>query len=453
MWMRDTLQDLGSGAFGPASELAQLMACALGAAVRGAVAGPAADVLTTRYVPERDPDARHDLAVLGMGTVLAASSGLGTRGLDPRTVAEWGRQIAAREGAMGAGALARVNPLYLDFEPVDPLPFVVTVLADGPDPAAAAAFLSGPAVWGVLLTRSWEDCGTSLQRLVASAGTLEGPAGEEVVRGGLEALGAGLDDGNADDWPVERAAANAVSPALAEGLAAHIPLAGEVLMAGYDGALPTADGALLRGLGYVTLDRTAAGVVERALGEWVTVQPVPVWTSGPPPLLPAIVVPNAYLAVQDYGQRLAHALSELDLKQEADDRAFLWNMTLGLVADLAPGPWGVAAGLLADYVAMGLDLDGTWDSPGDHGLRFAPTLPTAEDLAGLTPEEWTVVDRMARMAQGSFDGAQQALGKTLPPVPHENPWWEPVRNAVMPGPVDAVDLLRGRRVPHVSPIR
>jgi hypothetical protein len=453
MWMRDTLQDLGSGAFGPTSELAQLMACSLGAAVRGGATGPVAEVLATRYVPEWDQDTRHDLAVLGMGTVLAANASLGTRGLDSRTVAEWGRQIAAREGAMGAGALARVNPMYLDFVPVDPLPFVVTVLADGSDPASAAAFLNGNSVWEVVLSRQWEDDETSLQALVASAGALEGPEGEAVVRGGLEALGARLEDGDAHDWPVNRTAANAVSPALAEGLAAHIPLAGEVLMSGVDGDLPGADSALLRGLGYVTLDRTAAGVVERALGEWVAVQPVPVWTSGPPPLLPAVVVPNAYLAVQDYGQQLAYTLSEIDLQQEAADRAFLWDMTIGLVADLAPGPWGVAAGLLADYVAMGLDLDGTWDSPGDHGLQFAPSLPTAGDLAALTPEEWTVVDRMARMAQGSFEGTQAALGQLTAPVSKEVHWWDPVLSAVTPEPADLVGVLPGHRPHPHSPIR
>ena len=119
-------------------------------------------------------------------------------------------------------------------------------------------------------------------------------------------------------------------------------------------------------------------------------------------------------------------------------------MTVGLAVELAPGPWGKAAGLLVGYVAMGLDLDGSWDSPGDHGLHFAPEIPTAEDLADLTPEEWTVVDRMARMAQGSFDGVQKALGEPLPPVSQETHWWEPLIDVMMPGVGDLLDAGNGR---------
>ena len=310
--MRDLLEALGSGDLGSTSSLARLVAGALGAASRSGGTGQVAQVLAAEYASADDPDDRDDLVVLGMGTVLAASLALGSRGLDRQTVAAWGRQIALRERVLGAASIDRVNPLGDEAAPVDALVAVLAILGDGTDPAAAAAFLSGPSVWGVLLARSWEDCGTSLQGLVASAGTVEGPVGEDVVRGGLEALGARLEDGDADDWPVDRAAANAVTPALADGLAAHASLAGQALMSGGDGDLPAADGALLRGLGYVTLDRTAAEVVERALAQWVTVQPVPAWVSGPPPLLPAVVVPNAYLAVQDYGQRLAHVLSELN---------------------------------------------------------------------------------------------------------------------------------------------
>ena len=239
--------------------------------------------------------------------------------------------------------------------------------------------------------------------------------GEKVVRGGLEALGARLEDGKADDWPVDQAAANAVSPALADALGAHISIAGEVLMSGADGNLPSSDGALLRGLSYVTLDRTAAGAIEAALSQWVSVQPVPVGHRGPPPMLPAVVVPNAYLAVQEYGQRLAYTLHEIELAQEAQDRAFLWNMTIGLAADLAPGPWGMAAGVLVGYVAMGLQLDGTWDSPGYHGLRFAPGVPAPDMMTDLTPEEWTMVDRTARHGTGLLRGCSGGTGDVAAP--------------------------------------
>ena len=444
-WMRDVLQTLGGGDFGPTSALPQLVASVLGTSARGGGTGPVAEVVAAEYTSADDQSGLDDLAVLGMGVVLSASLALGSRGLDPHTVAAWGRQIALREHVLGAASTDRVNPLGDDAEPVDALAAVVAILGSGNAPTAAAGFLNGPSVWSVLLARPWADCGTSLQGLVASAGAVDGPEGEAVVRGGLEALGARLEDGNADDWPVNRAAANAVSPALAQGLAAHASLVGGLLVSGVGGGLPAADGSLLRGLGYVTLDRDAAGVIEGALAQWVSVQPVPTWVSGPPPSLPAVVVPNAYLAVQDYGQRLAYALSELDAKREADDRAFLWNMTFGWAAELAPGPWGKAAALVEGYVAMWLDLDGTWDSAGDQGLRFAPDAPTAADMADLTPDEWTAVDRMARMAQGSFEGVQQALGRPLPPMSPETHWWGPILDMVMPGPGDLLEQVAGTR--------
>ena len=291
VWMRDLLQSLGEGDDGPNSALARTVALSLGVASRDGVrSAPVAEVLGAKYVSADDLNGLDDLAVLGMGTVLAASRALGAGGLAPATVAAWGRQIALRERTVGAAAIDRINPLGQQAAPVDALPLVVAILADGEDPASAAEFLSGPSVWNVLLTRSWDDCGLSLGHLTATAGTVEGPAGEAVVRSGLEALGARLADEDSGDWPVHRATANAVTPALADALAAHVSLAGGVLTASVDGELAAADGAMLRGLGFVTLDRHAAAVVEDALASWVAVQPVPAWTAGPPPPLPTVVV-------------------------------------------------------------------------------------------------------------------------------------------------------------------
>jgi hypothetical protein len=442
VWTREILMQLGEGSYDPDSALARTMALAFGAAVAGG-GSDSAEVLSARFVAERDQDALHDLVVLGMGTVLAASLQLGPRGLAPTTVASWGRQIAAREHATGARAVDRVSPLD-DAPPVDALPLVVAILADRSDPRAAATFLTGSGVWDTVLARAWDDCGVSLRHLVAAAGQVEGLMGESVVRGGLEAMAARLDDGDASDWPVHRATANAVTSALAEGIAVHPSLVGEALTSSADGEVAGTDGALLRGLGFVTLDRSDAAVIETALQQWVTAQPVPEWVAGPPPVLPAVVVPNAYLAVQQYGQDLAYSLNEIESKREADDRAFLWNLTVGLATTLAPGPYGVAAGVVEGYVAMWLGFDGTWD-PGPHdGPTFQPDVPEASSLTGLTPEEWTVVDRMARQAEGAYEEAARALGHVGTPRPPETHWWEPILDA-MPGPADAGDLARVER--------
>ena len=435
--MRETLLVLGDGDFGPESPLARLVALVLGASARaGSASAPVMEVLDTEYVPEWDPETRHDLAVLGMGVVLAASLALGSRGLAAPTVASWGRQISARERAMGAGALTRVSPLSLDVPPVDPLPSVVAILADGPDPAAAAAFLNGRSVWDVLLSRQWDDCGTSVNRLIRNAAAVEGPAGDEAVRGGLAALGAGLaDDGDPDDWTVNRAAAAAVTPALGDALAAHVPVAGDALVAGADGDTDPATGDLLRGLGYLTLDRTAAAVVEQALHRWVLVQPTGLAEDGPLPRLPAIVVPNAYLAVQEYGQRLAHTLHAFEQQQEAEDRSFLWNVTVSFPLSLVPGPWGVAAGVVEEYLAMGLGYDGTWDNGSDRGLTFRPE----EGLASLTPEERRLAAGIAAQARDSFEGTTTVLGRPRPPTSPETHWWGPLVDAVAPAVGDIAE--------------
>ncbi|TFV88318.1 hypothetical protein [Blastococcus sp. CT_GayMR16] len=437
---RDALEHLGGGDYGPQSALARVVALALGAAARNDGTGPVAEVLAAEYTSADDPAGLDDLGVLGMGTVLAASLALGPRGLDPQTVAAWGRQIALRERVLGAASVDRINPLSDVAAPVDALVAVVAILGEGTDPAAGAAFLNRPWVWGVLLARTWEDCGTSLQALVASAGAVEGPAGEAVVRGGLEALGApgGREGGRLAGRPgcgergVDRAGRRT---------AVHVSLAGEVLMSGVDGSLPAADAALLRGLGYVTLDRSASAVVEEALQGWVTAQPVDISGGSSLPQLPAVVVPNAYLAVQNYGQELAYTLHGLEEQREAQDRAFLWTMTVDLAVSLAPGSAGVVLGLLADYAAMGLGYDGTWDNGGFHGLTFEPTA----EIAALTPDEGLAVLGIAEQARDSFERTAGVLGHPAPPTSPQSHWYDPILDAVAPGPADRIEQMEERR--------
>ena len=449
--MRYTLEVLGDGVFGAGSAFARLMAQTLGAAAP-AEATIVRDVLDAEYAPAGDGDARIDMAVLGMGTVLAASLGLGSRGMDPRTMASWGRQIALRDHRLGGTAADRAEAGGGAVGPVDPLAMVVANLVSRHEAAAAASFLEGDAVWTVLVARPWSDGGASLGQLVRSAAAVPGAGGDAAVRGGLEALGARLGDGDAHDWPVDREAASALSPALADALASHVSIAGAALSASSAGRLSASDAAMLRGLGFITLDRQGAAVVAAALERWVGGQPFPDWQLGPPPPYPAIVVPSAYLAVQQYGQQLAHALDEIDLERKAQDRAFLWNMTVGLAVQLAPGPWGVAAGVVADYVAMWTDMDGTWDAGTDRGLVFQPDVSSPRDLMSLTPDEFKTVNALADQAKNSFTGTSAALGVVDVPMSAAKNWWAPIESAATIGPGDLLDIGRDMHG-RVPPIR
>jgi hypothetical protein len=102
---------------------------------------------------------------------------------------------------------------------------------------------------------------------------------------------------------------------------------------------------------------------------------------------------------------------------------------------------------------MELDLDGTWDSSGFHGPEFAPDVPTPEEMAALTPEDWTTVDRMARMAQSAFAGVQQVVGTPESPESSATHWWGPLLDALKPGPSDLIEPLGRRQIPDVSPVR
>jgi hypothetical protein len=333
------------------------------------------------------------------------------------------------------------------------VPVVVSILAGGRDPASAAAFLGVPGVWDVLLSRTWEDRGVALGQMIRTAAEVPDAGGDAIVRRGLESLASGLDDGHVDDWLIPRATADAVSPALADALALHVSVAAAALAGGGEGGLAPADGAMLRGLGLLTVDRESAAVVEAALLRWVTAQPVPVWVSGPPPAFPAIVVPNAYLAVQDYGQKLNYGLNEAASERAAEDRAFFWNITVGLATGLVPGPWGLAAGVVEGYAAMWLGFDGTWDPGTDHGLSFGPAVPDRQALTDLSAEDWSYVNVMADMAENAFAGVTQALGPVHVDVPPATHWWDPIQGMVSVGPGDAVDAYRGHGRVYVPPNR
>jgi hypothetical protein len=368
---RDVLRGLGNGSLSDRSALARVMAAVLGAPVPPGQAAAVARVRDGRLVDPGDHrglDA--DLVALGMGVVLAAGHGDHRAGPPAATVREWGRQIVARERAMGSERIVdrvRLGPAYAP--PGDPLEQVLVRLAEGEDPAPAAGLLRGEPTWTHLLARPWDDDGAAFAALVERAG--EEP-GDVAVRSGLRALAMGLgDDGDPAGWTVDRATAAAVAPALAGAVAAHPEALTGPLVRAAAGA--GEDRTLLRGLGHLGTDPGAARALDRAVADSVARLDA---AAGAGPSDAAVAVAAGHAAVRGYGERLAVALEGFAAQERAEQRAH--------VGDLFLHVGGRFAGPLAAAAVVRFDLDGTWDDgpgpqvTGEDAVRAAGGAPGAE---------------------------------------------------------------------------
>ena len=261
-----------------------------------------------------------------MGMVLAA-----TRSADGpplRTVLAWGRQMLAREHAqagtmIGARAIDRDAPRAGSPLRDDPVALVAERLTRADDPDLAATLPGDRLAWGPeLFARPWNNSGAALVGLVARGGSAPGPVGDVAVPAGLEASA----PASATAIPRTGGSTAAQRPPWhrrsVRRSAGHVTVAAEVLWEGVRGQAGPGAADALRGLGYLTLDEGAAVAVHRALAGWARVQPGPVGAVGPLPLLPEVVVPAAYVAVEEYGQRLAYTLHGYAKKARAERRAW-----------------------------------------------------------------------------------------------------------------------------------
>jgi hypothetical protein len=430
------LTHIGDGVVGSESALARLLATVFGSAPAGGPpGGPLDRVLSAQYVQDAQPDGAPDHVMYGLAAVLRASTALPSGGLRQQTVVGWSRQILARERALlditGGPQYASTGDV------VDSLPEVLGALNHLGSPSAAAAVLSERIAWPLLLGRPWMDGGAALAEVAALAGADAGPEGERATRLGLEALGSGLADGDPDGWTVDRGTAAAVSPALASAVARHVTVATGVLSLGVDGELGGRAGDVLRGLGYLTLDERAEQAVEAALAEWVRAQPVPVELLCGPLPLPVVAVPSAFLAVREYGQRLAHALEGFELQAQAERDERMWQWTVGLLVELPKhAGWGAALGIVEGYAAMALDRDGRWETRPDSGRRFDEADAAGAVLAATPTVGPGVRAVLAGHAQVVFDRTSEALGEPRAPVPEERNLVAPLVEAAAGAAVD-----------------
>jgi hypothetical protein len=418
------LGGLGSHVFDSGPAIATVLASALGAAdPSGPDAPRLRRVLDAVYVSPDDNTGASDVAAVGMAAVLLAGRSLQGGGPRPALVAEWARQMLVREQVQDRDTGTGEQPEGVPQALADPVGLAVTILADQRNPSASAALLDDRDLWQLMLARFWSDGGAALSDVVESAATVAGH-GAHIVRTGLELVGEGLVEGDPSEWTVSRRTVDWVSASLGRAAASQVDLVVDVLSDGSDGV----DGgeSALRGLGYVSADRDAARAVERALIDRLV-------TGADVPPISSVVIAATYLAVQEYGNRLAFALDTLELKDQAENAKSFVDSTWGLAGNIAgeaKGPWQ-ALGLGTDYLQIGIGADGTWDNPIDR----RPTI-TADDAAAAVlawlpaaaPDDAAALAGQARLA---FERTAAALGSPTPVVSPPSDLLEPVQDAAM----------------------
>lgn len=432
------LRFIGGYEEGTTGAVALLLARAFSASsADGSSEEPPGDLLSAARLTRADRNGDVDQLARGIANVMSAAAAIG-RPLRPGVLVQWGRQLIACESVLGREVGSVPFSSGAGAPPADPLTLVVTTLAAQRTSAAVLDLFSAPGAWDVALSRFWPDGAVGLQNAIGLVASTPGEAAAEVTRSGLMALGAGLADGDPGDWTVSPRTAETVAPVMAQAVAGHVQVATDALRVGIDGRLAGGRGDVLRGLAYLTLDRVAAAQVERALLDWARVRPEAVDAAGSTARLLAVAVPAAYVAVEQYGQRLAYAMHGFDEKLAAEGRQTLWNCTVGLLVNALPGVSGAVAGVAEGGLSVLLHTDGTWRNGRDRGLVF-DRRDAADAAAEAAPggRESAALDRQAADA---FARTLTALGLPVPPI-------SPDQDPELPG----LDALSTKRHALVEP--
>ena len=304
---------------------------------------------------------------------------------------------------------------------------------------SAAAPLGEPSAWTALLARAWDDGGAALAGVVALAGAHPGaagaPCGAEWTRGDRRRV---WSTGDPSTGTVDRDVVAAVAPApWALAAAAHVTVATPSLGSRRRRRLSDGTVTVLRGLGYLTVDRSAADAVRTALDGWARVQP-PRPDRDERRLSPLHGHRRAerYVAVQD----TANARLRTGRVRGAGDsrgRERTGRRPPFAARSSSPGPAGIAAGIAAGYVAIALDMDGTWDAAPTGGSPSDPDDATRVALADAmcSDDRTRRFGRHRRQARVVYERRRRSCSATpVPPRHRRRTWWAPLaRRGAGPG--------------------
>lgn len=329
----------------------------------GRAVGGDGSALATPLLDPSDPDPALDAVAVAMGLVLAVPAA------GPGLAAVWGRQLLERERAQGASAVARTTSTS-----PDPVDAALAALVRGADASAAAELLATPDACVAALARSWSDEGSALTAMVELAGT--DTAGGQASRAMLQALGEGLQPGTTRTVTGDPQTLATVREALGELVAAHV---GEVVAALDEvaaGAAPTpAADAGLRGLARLLLLPGQEEVLIRTLADALRAGAA----GGSAP-----EVAGAFVAVQEYAQRVQHALAcaqglvdEVEQQVWFDVGVRLPATIVGEAADKVVPRAGDLVDGVVDALAWVSGSEGSYVPPPDTGLIRTVETPPA----------------------------------------------------------------------------
>jgi hypothetical protein len=373
------------------------------------------------------PAAESDALVAGVAAVLALAAQREAAGPPPGVLLSWGRDLLARERVVGGRPGIGVRPAGMSPTTADPVALVARGLISQRAAGEAVQLLREDGAWAGLLHRAWDDGGALLGELVQLAGTATtaGP----ILRRGLEELGTGLHGGRPDGWVVDATVVRSVAPAFASALGAHVAELVDLLMVGVNGNASDEAARALQGLGYLSVDPSAATAIEAALRDWRGVQPGGLDPRGGEVALPAVAVPAAFFAVREFGQRLLFVLDYVEKKEDAERRERIWDATVGVAAQFAGGRrplLGQFVGALEAVLARAVGWDGRFETGTDRGLRFDAGSAATEVLGYVDPADESLAAAVAREAVMGFMRAAEIVRVEVPPESPGETWRETV---------------------------
>jgi hypothetical protein len=374
----------------------------------------------------------------GLAAALASARREGRAGPPPALAAAWAGTLLRLEREDGLRVDTGVRPAGADPLTTDPLALLLDPLVRQRATVETAQLMGDVDAWVVVLGRMWDDGDVLLDGLVSTVADASGDAARPALRSALLGIGAGLEDADPADWPVDMDVVSGVAPALAAALARHVDVVRSGLTAAATGVADPDTVTALRGLSVVVaLDEQAAWTLHAAVSA-----PVPPRPGGDTARAAATA---ALVAVREHGARLLHAVDQYMRKYAAEGRAVVWDWTFGLsfsILALAPVA-GRVSGALEAVVTDALGTDGQFGASPDIGPRFT----AADAVFSAVTDEVGGRDRqvIAEVVVRAFAGTATVLGEPVPPVPTEVPALRDVAEALVG---DVVGGAVARRLEH-----